>query len=84
MAREFKRSFEEMETVIRDETKPLADRVLACFYLFSKLDEEEGLNIGSFTASDVADYMGISPVEVVEGAIVEARDKGYIAGGPRP
>ena len=90
--RRFSMEFDKLEEVVRDTARPLPDRVLTCFYMFSKAAEEASPAIraelaavyrltgeAQFTAADVAAYMGIEPMEIVEAAIVDLHSRGMLA-----
>ena len=77
---EYRLSYTEAESIMRDTSRPMADRVLACLYMFQKaVDESNQPHLGPFSAADVAGFMGIEPVEIVEGAFVDLEGRGLVS-----
>ena len=82
---EYRLSYTEAESIMRDTSRPMADRVVACLYMFQKaVDESNAPNLGPFSAADIADYMGIEPIEIVEGVLVELEGRGQISNEGKP
>ena len=85
MTHRYSLSYTEADSIMRDTSRPMADRVLACLYMFQKAaDESNAPNLGPFSAADIADYMGIEPIEIVEGAFVGLEGKGLIRNEGKP